>query len=128
MENNRTPESTQELPISSAESFAKFILEEREGELNASHLHMIYMMQCKQLMEDGLLPESDKIAGADKEKLEGLVLEAADFANDMLPKPVDEMGAWTGQFESQSDLEVFIENQSEIFSNRLSELIGGKNG
>lgn len=117
MNERKKPESTQELPTASIEGFARFIMEDRGGQLTQGQLYMAFAMRQNKMIQEGKLPSRDSVSDQKVEFYQGKCQNAADAMYQMLG--IDEMGGWAAEFSSQERAEEFIEEVSEQFEQIL---------
>ncbi len=108
------PSRTQELPTSSIEGFAKFIVNDRGGNFTESHLESVFAMQINKMIKSGNLPSGDKLSEQDKDIYRGKVYRASEIVRDNLG--IADGGDWGASFDTVEQAEEFIEEVSDIFN------------
>ena len=111
------PARTEELPTSSVEGFARFIMDEREGTLKPSHLEAVFAMKHIELIDEGLLPRKDHLSPSGLEYYQGKTYQASQTVRNHLR--IDDKGDWAVNFSSEEDAIEFIEEQAQFFAEAL---------
>lgn len=115
----RAPTRTEELPTSSIEAFARFILNEREGTLKPSHLEAVFVMKHIELIDEGLLPRKDHLSPSGLEYYQGKTYQASEAVRNHLG--IAGAGDWAANFSSEEDAVEFIEEQAQLFAEALRQ-------
>jgi len=121
------PVRTNELPTATIENFAEFIITNRSGKLSQDHLQAVFAMKVNKLTMEGVLPNGDHLSQTGKNYYRAKIHEASEVVKDSLG--ADDEGDWSVYFETQPELEAFIDEQASLFAELLqSKLTEENNG
>lgn len=119
------PRSTSELPIASIENFANFIISDRDGYFNESHLQAVFAMKVSNLTAKGLLPGEQHLSQTGKDYYRAKIYVASETIRESLG--VDDMGDWGVKFETLVEAEAFIGEQASLFADILEQQLKEEN-
>lgn len=82
-------------------------------------------MKHNRMIRDGLLPGRDSLSESQIEFLQGKTQMVVEDMYEMLG--IDEMGDWAANFETQEEIEEFVEDVSDQFAHLLQSRLKEEN-